>query len=167
MCANKQYQGSLTYDWHASDQCIDDSDPGCAENHFANSNVSIGCFAINSTKGEGRGDHRDEEEKGDGDSFLVQVGDLLDPVRPDGVFDISDNPLSPDLGRFIFDFSESMFGLIGGHVGCLLMRMVCLGFDLFVPLVGAVLSWSVFAWNCEMKVCFCVDLFIQNVVSVC
>ena len=74
--------------------------------------------SIDRTKRQGRRDHRDEQEKGNGHGLLVEIDHLFDPVRSNSPLEIVDETLAPRLGRLCSGWEERRRERRRGETAC-------------------------------------------------
>ena len=82
--------------------------------HLDGSNVVVGRFGVHRSEGDGRCDGGKEDEEGNGDGLLVEVGEFLAPPYSDGPLEFFDDGPSAVSVSFIFMmFSDPWWTKLG------------------------------------------------------
>ena len=98
-----------TYHGHSRKQRKEDSTPSSGDKKFDSTHVVVGSLGVDGTEGDGRRDHNNEHEDGNGNGLGVEVGHFFNPMSADGTLEISNHTSAPRLSRICNNVGGTSF----------------------------------------------------------
>jgi len=87
--------GTVDHEGHSRHQAVKDSTPRRRQQEFGGSDSVVRLFGVDGSKGDAGGNDGNEQEKGNGNRFRVEIGHFLAPVLLNRRSKIGNNALAP------------------------------------------------------------------------